>query len=50
LGDFARGAGGAPRRVEAVRVLPDGLEAGADFRLGEIVEPDAVAARVGEGV
>jgi hypothetical protein len=30
--------------------LPDGLEAGADFRLGEIVEPDAVAARVGEGV
>ena len=48
-GDFARGAGGAAGRVEAVRVLPDGLEAGADFRLAEVVEPDAVAARIGEG-
>jgi hypothetical protein len=48
-GDFARGAGGAAGRVEAVRVLPDGLEAGADVGLGEVVEPDAVAARVGEG-
>ncbi len=28
--------------------MPDGLEAGADFRLGEVVEADAVAARVGE--
>ena len=48
-GDFARGAGCAAGRVEAVRVIPDGLEAGADFRLGEVVEPDAVAARIGEG-
>ena len=32
-----------------MRVVPDGLEAGADFRPGEVVEPDAVAARVGEG-
>ena len=48
-GDFARGAGGAAGRVEAVRVVPDGLEAGADFRPGEVVELDAVAARVGEG-
>lgn len=48
-GDFARGAGGAAGRVEAVRVVPDGFEAGADFRLAEVVEPDAVAARIGEG-
>ncbi len=33
-GDFAGDAGGAAGRVEAVRVEPDGLEAGADFRLG----------------
>jgi hypothetical protein len=48
-GNFARGAGGAAGGVEAVRVVPDGLESGADFRPGEVVEPDAVAARVGEG-
>lgn len=48
-GDFARGAGGAAGRVEAVRVLPDGLEAGADVGLAEVFELDAVAARVGKG-
>jgi len=48
-GDVARGAGGAACRVEAVRVAPDGLEALADFRLGKVVELDAVAARIGKG-
>jgi hypothetical protein len=48
-GDVARGAGGAAGRVEAVRVFPDGLEAGADVVAGEVVELDAVAARVGKG-
>jgi len=32
-----------------VRVVPHGLEAGTDFRPGKVVEPDAVAARVGKG-
>jgi len=49
LRDVARGAGGAAGGVEAVRVLPDGFEAGADFGPRKVVEPDAVAARVGEG-
>ncbi len=48
-GDLARGAGRAAGRVEAVRVGPHGFEAGADFWLGEIVELDTVAARIGEG-
>jgi hypothetical protein len=47
-GDFAGDLGGVACGVEGVRVKPKGAKTLADVRVGEVIEKDAIAARIGE--